>query len=314
LNNQTKVILTSQVYQKSSLVLLDYLEKKFRYLDRTEWEQRLESGQVLVNDRPASAGQPLRAGDTVTYATTAWKEPEVNPNYKTVYEDEALLVLSKPSPLPVHGIGAYFQNTLMHLLRRDRPEAAEFNLVHRLDRETSGVLLLSKKREYLKPLQHQWLEGRVQKTYWGLVFGTFAPGPRQVEAAIGPKRGSRIRMKMGVDHVAGKASVTTFRGLETRKNISLVESSPETGRTHQIRVHLEALGYPLVGDKIYAGNDEVFLDFIREGWTKELEKKIILPRLALHAHRLELTHPVSGKPLVLEDPLPDDLADFWNNL
>ncbi len=307
-------ILSSRIHEKSTETLLGYLCRKFRYFDESAWTQRIEDGRITVNERPASAGQILKKGDTVAYATGAWSEPPVNKNYRTLYEDETLLALSKPAPLPVHSIGAYFQNTLMSLLRRDRPEAREFNLVHRLDSETSGVLLLCKKKQFLKTLQAHWQAGKVRKEYRTIVFGKFEPVRRRIEAPIGRALNSRIRMKLGLDMVRGKESVTEFEVLGTQEGYSYLRVLPLTGRTHQIRVHLEALGHPIVGDKLYAGDDGVFLQYLRDGWTEALKTRLVLPRLALHAFRLELTHPVTGEELRVEDPFPPELEEFWKGL
>jgi RluA family pseudouridine synthase len=307
-------VLSSRIHDKSTETLLAYLCRKFRYFDEAAWSERIVDGRITVNGRPASAGQVLRKGDTVAYATGAWSEPPVNTDYRSLYEDDVLLALSKPAPLPVHSIGAYFQNTLMSLLRRDRPEARDFNLVHRLDSETSGVLLLCKRRERLKGLQEVWRTGAVRKEYRAIVTGDFQPDRRRVEAAIGRALNSRIRMKLGVDHVRGRESVTEFEVLGRRGGCSLLAVRPVTGRTHQIRVHLEALGHPIVGDKLYARDDSIFLEYLEHGWTERLAARLRLPRLALHACRLEFPHPMDGRMVVVEDPIPKELDGFWVDL
>jgi 23S rRNA pseudouridine1911/1915/1917 synthase len=338
LNNQPEVTLTSYISQKSSLSLLQYLVKRFAYHSEAEWKERIETGKVLVNDHAASEGQPLRAGDEVAYTTSAWEEPPVNPNYRVIYEDEVLLAVSKPAPLPVHAIGAYFQNTFMSLLRRDRPEAQDYHLAHRLDSETSGVLLLAKDKPTLTSLLRQWDQGKVQKTYRAIVFGIFPEGETRFDAPIQDAKGGVIRMKGGIDVEKGKPSITDFKLLEVKSespmlnfprplrervrvrgdvdsnDFSLIEVHPITGRTHQIRVHLEHLGFPIVGDKLYAGNDEVFLHFYEHDFDDWVRAQVLLPRTALHAYRLELTHPATGKPLVLEDAWPEDLKTFWDGL
>jgi 23S rRNA pseudouridine1911/1915/1917 synthase len=307
-----EITLRSQISAKSSQTLLEFLVSKFKYLTREEWEGRIVEGKVKVNDREASPGQPLRAGDEVAYTTNAWEEPAVNTNYRVVYEDDQLLVVSKPAPLPVHAIGAYFRNTLMYLLRRDRPEAKDFHLVHRLDSETSGLLALVKDPQYLKKLQTQWRTPEVQKTYRAIVFGKFPVGKKTVDVPIGPKKGSEIRMKLAVTEEGGYPSVTEFELLEMRGGFSLIQAKPLTGRTHQIRVHLEHLGFPIVGDKLYSGNDETFLHFYENDWDDWLKERVLLPRLALHAFKLEFPHPVDGKRMSFEDPLAPDLRVFWD--
>ncbi len=308
------ITLVTRLGQKSSQTLVEFLAKRFSYHSAEEWAIKIAEGRIKVNGLAPSENQPLRAGDEVAYTTNTWEEPPVNPHYRVVYEDDQLLVVSKPAPLPVHAIGAYFQNTLMYLLRQDRPEARDFHLVHRLDSETSGLLALVKDPKYLKKLQNQWRTREVQKTYRALVFGFFPPGQTTVDAPIGPKKGSEIRMKLAVMEEDGYDSVTEFELLETKRDFSLVQVRPLTGRTHQIRVHLEHFGFPIVGDKLYSGNDETFLHYYENDWDDWLKERVLLPRAALHAFKLEFPHPADGKRMSFEDPLAQDLKNFWDSL
>ena len=326
------VELKTVIKNKSSQNLLDFLSRRFHYLTPAQWRERILDGRVTVNERAASEGQPLRAGDVVRYWTTPWAEPEVRRDYRVVYEDSTIFVVSKPAPLPVHAIGAYFKNTLLSILRKDIPEAEAYQLVHRLDAETSGLLLLVKDKSLVYPFQKMWsrdglspspLAGEggvrgagdfVRKSYRAIVFGRFASTQKRFEGPIGSDRESAVRMKLKVDREKGKPSVTEFELLETKGNFSLVEARILTGRTHQIRVHLEHLGHPIVGDKLYSGSDETFLHFYEKGWDEWLQQKVILPRMALHACRLEFTHVKTGEKMVFEDPMTEDLMAFWNGL
>jgi RluA family pseudouridine synthase len=307
------ITLTTKIEHKSSQTLLEFLSKRFHYHNPKEWAERIQDGRVLVNGIQASKGQPLRAGDEIAYTTPAWEEPEVRKDYRVVYEDKFLLVLSKPAPLPVHAIGNYFRHTLMHLLREDRPEAADYHLAHRLDAETSGLLMLAKDKNLIPLLQKQW-EREVHKTYQAIVFGKFPREVRRFEAPIGFNPESQVRLKSRVDRAQGKPAVTDFHLLESRRGFSLLEAKLVTGRTHQIRIHLEHLGHSIVGDKIYSGSDKTFLHFLENGWDDWLKERVILPRMALHAFKLEFLHPVTGERVVLEDPLPEDLTSFWKNI
>ncbi|HUO57298.1 MAG TPA: RluA family pseudouridine synthase [bacterium] len=329
-SGQPEVTLTSYISQKSSQTLLEYLCRRFTYLNEDQWKERIASGKVKVNDRPASPGQPLRAGDEVAYSTSAWEEPAVNADYRILYADEALLAVAKPAPLPVHAIGAYFNNTLMSLLRRDIPEAENYHLAHRLDSETSGVLLLAKDKAVLKKLIWQWENDKVRKTYRAIVFGIFPERKTQMDAPILDQKGGPIRMKGGVDFAKGKPSITNFKRLgirpldeiplawrekiQARGGLSLIEARPLTGRTHQIRVHLEFLGFPIVGDKLYSGDDETFLHFYEHDFDEWVRSRVLLPRMALHAYELEIAHPATGEPLVLRSPFAPDLQAFWDGL
>ncbi len=306
------ITLTTHIWHKTPQTLLNFLVDRFHYHSREEWETLINEGKVKVNHLTSSPGQPLRAGDEIAYTTNAWEEPEVRKDYRVVYEDETLFVLSKPAPLPVHAIGAYFKNTLMHLLREDIPESRNYHLIHRLDSETSGLLILVKDQRLVAPFQKAWNQD-THKTYRAIVFRKFPEGRQTVDGPIGPKKGSPIRIKLCVNPVEGRPSKTEFELLETRGHFSLLEARPITGRTHQLRVHLEHLGFPIVGDKLYSGDDETFLHFYENGWDEHLAKRVLLPRQALHAFRLELTHPETGKKMEFEDPLPEDLASFWDS-
>jgi len=345
-----EITLVAHISNKSSQNLLEFLVSRFKYLDETEWKQRILEGKVKVNERACSEGQPLRAGDEVAYTTNAWEEPEVNKNYRIVFEDEWLMAVSKPAPLPVHAIGAYFRNSLTHLLRQDRPESENYHLAHRLDSETSGLLLLAKDTPTLRKIQKDWNDN-IQKTYRAIVFGDFQKEELKLNAPIGPKAGSEVRMKLAVvqkavnnrtianferseaisvgnnDAISGerseaipgpskeaKASTTLFKGLETKGKFSLVQAQPLTGRTHQIRVHLEHLGFPIVGDKLYSGDDETFLHFYEYDWDDWLKERVLMPRTCLHAYQLEFTHPQTGQRISLEDPMPEDMAQFWQSI
>lgn len=310
--------LKTSVRRPDSPTLLSFLTARFRYLDEQAWVERIRDGRVRVNGRTADPTDRLGKGDWVTYTTEGWEEPPVNTDVKVLHEDAEMLVLSKPAPLPVHGIGRYFQNTLMAHLRRERGREAVLHLAHRLDRETSGVLLLLKDRRLLGPFQRLWALGGVRKEYRALAFGAFAHSRRLIEAPLGVRPG-RIRIKLGVDPVRGRPSVTEFERLGVRTlpggkgKVSLLAVRPLTGRTHQIRAHLEALGHPLVGDKLYSGTEETFLHFREKGFTPWLAARVGLPRTALHAFRLSFRHPFTGEERTFEDPPPRDFAEFWNS-
>jgi len=306
--------LSVSVAGRSTETLVQYLARRFTYLDEGEWTLRIKRSQVKVNHRAASIRQRLKSGDLLTYSTAAWVEPDVNALYKILYEDDALLAISKPAPLPVHATGAYFQNTLVAILRKDRPETRTWKLVHRLDSETSGILLMAKTAPALRTLQKQWEDRSVEKTYLAIVFGRFERKSRSIDVPIGIPRYSRIRIKQGADPMYGKSARTDFQRMEVRGPYTLLKVTPHTGRTHQIRVHLEALNHPIVGDKLYSGEDETFLRFVEEGWSDFIRDRVVLHRLALHAHRLVFKHPEDGRKMVLEDPLPEDLRLFWQSL
>lgn len=299
--------------KKGSQRIIDFLDNRFKYFDVHTWKAKIESGHILVNGKEVSQDQLICWGDIVSYRTTAWKEPAVNTQYHVIYEDEHFLAVSKPSGLPVHSVGRFFQNTLVSLLRAHYPRLNYLNLAHRLDSETSGVVLLCKTHEALRFIQKEWTRGSVHKEYDAFVFGQFHPQVRTICAPIGAKLNGKIRIKQGIDWIRGKMATTIFKAVEIKSTFSWIKAFPITGRTHQIRVQLEAIKFPIIGDKLYSGNDEIFLNFRENGFTDEIEKQVQFSRTALHACRLEFTHPQTQKKIVLEAPIPSEMQKKWES-
>jgi 23S rRNA pseudouridine1911/1915/1917 synthase len=182
-------------------------------------------------------------------------------------------------------------------------------LVHRIDRETSGMMLLARDPESEARLKGDLARRCVHKSYLAIVFGD--PGEEGVvDAPIGPDVESGIRVKQAVT-ANGLPARTRFRRLTRRGEFSLVEASPETGRQHQIRVHLAHLGCPIVGDKLYGTDPTCLLEYLETGWTESLQQRLLLPRHALHAWRITFRHPTTGAETRLECELAADLEAFW---
>jgi 23S rRNA pseudouridine1911/1915/1917 synthase len=180
--------------------------------------------------------------------------------------------------------------------------------VFRLDRETSGIIVLAKDARMASRLQTAMQERRVGKCYQAVVWGEFR-GAVTVDQPLGPDRSSPVFIKSAVDAGPGsQAAVTRFRPLAAGNGFSLVEAVPETGRKHQIRAHAQWLGHPVVGDKIYGPDARCYLDFIDHGWTPALAEKLLLPRQALHCAEIDLNP--AGLPLVFREELPGDLRTF----
>jgi 23S rRNA pseudouridine955/2504/2580 synthase len=218
-----------------------------------------------------------------------------------IHEDEALIALDKPSGWAVHG-GSGISLGIVEQMRAEHPDWKFLELAHRLDRETSGVLLLAKKRSALLELHRQLREAETEKTYLVLVKGRWRDKVRNVrlplEKRTTPAGEKRVRVADG-----GQAAHTIFRLRHAWRSFSLLEAELRTGRTHQIRVHLAHLGYPIAGDDKY-GDFDLNRDLARQG----------LKRMFLHAARMVLSHPASGERLVLEAPLPADLQTFIDRL
>lgn len=303
-----------------------FLATRIVRLSRTRVQQivaagrvrRADTGEVLL--RPALR---LRAGEALIIERPAPVEPPVVMDYAVLHADEALLVLDKPAGLPVHPSARYHRHTLTQLLRTRLGAGHGWEMAHRLDRETSGVLIFGRHGGSATALKRAFFARAVEKRYWALVTGCIE-GHVRIDMPLGPARDSAIRIKMGPREVedGGLTAVTevvplargTFRGAP----ITLVECRPETGRQHQIRVHLTQIGHPLLGDKLYGLPEAKFLAIVEreaEGQAlpptralAELEAELGLARHALHAASLAFPHPADGRPVRFTAPWPADLA------
>lgn len=271
----------------------------------------LRKGEVRVNKGRIKPEYRLQAGDVVRVPPVKLPEPQElrqpgRPVLNTVeqnilYEDDRLLVLNKPSGLAVHG-GSGINYGAIEALRILRPKAKRLELVHRLDRDTSGCLVVTKRGSSLRSLHEQFRDNRVQKIYVALVKGRWQGGKRIVDAPLNKNiRQSGERM-VKVDS-KGKESISIFSPLVVSDVASLVQVELKTGRTHQIRVHGQHIGYPLAGDEKYG--DEVFNRQMREKGLK---------RLFLHAHRLCFDFPPENKHGCIVAPLDDELLKVLTNL
>jgi len=311
-----------------------FLKERYRKRSRESLKNAIEEGAIRVERnggphlklgrlKPASQ---LIAGDRVLVDSERKPEPEVDFNYSVIFEDDVLFVIMKPANLPVHPAGRYFFNTLLvHLktegLRTPLNAEREYFLVHRIDKETSGILVLTKDREVCTHLTRQFAERKTRKGYLAVVRGIPAQKEFSVNAPLRRAVNSRVELKMecaprdlpedAPEHLKGQSAQTSFRVIETAGDFALVECFPRTGRQHQIRVHLESVGHPIVGDKLYGMDEEEATRFFeRKFLSPEAEAKLLLPRHALHSCMLGFIHPITGKDVTFESPLPKDLRDF----
>ncbi|MCM2323790.1 MAG: RluA family pseudouridine synthase [Oligoflexia bacterium] len=284
--------------------------------------QRLQSPHLTLGRLKPSF--QLLEGDEVLVLSERKPEPEVCFDYRVIHEDEAILVVDKPANLPVHPAGRYFFNTLLVHLRTQghrNPLKAEreYFLVHRIDKETSGILVLAKSREVAHHLTRQFAERTTEKTYLAVAHGE-TPEAFTIELAMRKSTVSVIDVKMTVAEEAdgGQSALTAFRRLSVHRTrhgvFSLVECFPKTGRQHQIRVHLEAAGHPIVGDKLYGMPEEESLSYYeRKHLSPEAQARLIIPRHALHAAAIQFIHPLTELPVRFSSGLPGDLQAFLDS-
>ena len=277
----------------------NFLMSRLRGVPRSIIYRIVRKGEVRVNKGRVKPDTRLRAGDTVRIPPIVRKEkPEqVKPGSRVqgvmeaavIFENEQMLVVNKPSGIAVHG-GSGLSFGLIEVLRSARPDSRFLELVHRLDRDTSGLVMIAKKRSALRYLQDELRQKRVRKFYHALVAGSWPEGVGRVDEPLLRYEMPNGERRVRVDK-AGKESLTTFRCLERFQGYTLVEASPVTGRTHQIRVHSAWAGHPIAGDDKYM--DEVSMKAFRS---------IGGQRLMLHARALEFRLPGSDEPMRLEAP------------
>ncbi|MGD0674330.1 MAG: RluA family pseudouridine synthase [Polyangiaceae bacterium] len=255
----------------------------------------------------------------------AWDESPVALNIPVLFEDDHLMAVSKPAPLPVHPTARYHKNTLIKVLERSRPDCTFLSLGHRLDRETSGVILVSKTRACDRALK-KLLERRdgIEKTYFAITWGVPDRGDgsllfrHESRIELDPKHPLRIKMRVhDVPEALRSSTIIEVREVvrpESGRVYALVRCGLETGRQHQIRLHLASLGAPVVGDKLYGPDDRLFARAADGELLPEDLAVLEVDRHALHAARLALAHPITGAPLAIDAPMPNDMTDFWASI
>ncbi len=274
-------------------------------LSRSAAQRLIDEGRVTVDGEPVKASYKVRAGDRVVVLLPAEESRELVPEaipLDVVYEDPALIAVSKAAGMVVHPAPGHAGGTLVNALMAHCPELATSGgerpgIVHRLDRDTSGLILAAKSDKVRRALQRQFKDRQVHKAYLALLEGHLQPAYGRIEAPVGRDPHHRQRMKV---LAGGREAITEYHVLElfaqpmgpVAGEYTLVEAEPVTGRTHQIRVHLASIGHPVLGDAVYGRR----------------KQRLPVPRQFLHARRLEFKHPLTGERLDLEAPLPEDLA------
>jgi len=257
------------------------------------------------------ASERVRTGELVVLVRPPFAEPNVPLYFDVLYEDEAVLAVDKPAGLPVHPSATYHKNTLTHLLKQRFGENAP-QIAHRLDRETSGLLVCGRTRASERQLKIDFENRRVSKRYLAIVQGVMPNDEGRIELPLDrAKEGLHILMEVTPEG-EGYPSATRYRVVARKADATLVSLAPESGRQHQLRVHLSALGFPIIGDKLYGPEgSQPFLDYIETGMTDELGHRLGHHRQALHAYELELCHPSTGEPMSLRAPFAEDLLKLW---
>jgi len=288
-----------------------FLARQDIALSRSQVQKLIDERKVRVNGGAQKASFKLRSGDTIVLTQEPPKEYHVLPEnlpLNIVYEDAWIIVVDKPPGMVVHPAAGHFRGTLVNALLHHCKDLSGIGgflrpgIVHRLDKDTSGLMVVAKSDAAHQDLAKQFKEHRVRKAYEALVFGDVEGASGVVNAPVG--RHPVERKKMSTKSRRGKEALTRWSVAERYGPLTLLDVEIETGRTHQIRVHLHSAGYPLLGDNVY-GHSSRRLQTIQDPFLRSKLRE--MKRQALHAGRLECRHPATGQPLVFESRLPRDM-------
>ncbi len=289
-------------------------------ISRSKIQKLIENGLVTVDGAPAAHNHKLQGGEKVIIKIPPPEKIDVVPEpipLEVVYEDEHLLVVNKPAGMVTHPAAGHYQGTLVNALVHYTEKLSSaggierLGIVHRLDKDTSGLILIARHDEVHHALQKELKARRISRKYHALVCGHMKEDSGVIDLPIG--RSLRDRKKMTVTGVRSREALTEYKLLDRFKLYDLLEINLRTGRTHQIRVHFSHIGHPVFGDPEYGGREKWHRGVI--SYDKLLAQKALkmLGRQALHARSLQFIHPVTGKQIALDSKLPDDfqrLLDF----
>ncbi len=300
-----------------------YLKRKIRRLSRTRIQEVIRTQLTGPGGRKMKPSSPVATGDELLIRRTARPEPPAPSHLPLLHSDEHVRVFDKPPGMAMHATARYYFTTLARLLRERYPDEG-LQICHRLDRETSGCVVVARGKRAASRLKMAFEQRRVDKTYLALVHGVPAWDERVVDLPLalapprhmnGPNR-PPMQIRMHVD-AAGLAAETHLRVVTRGRDVALVECHPRTGRQHQIRAHLAALGHPVVGDKLYAHGEDTFVRYcdMAPGTLsdEEIAAELGMARQALHAARVTFPHPETGAPVTVDSPLPADMRAYLAN-
>jgi 23S rRNA pseudouridine1911/1915/1917 synthase len=286
--------------QGAGQTLLDYYSQNYQHSSREEWQNRILAGQILVNNQVATLETILKKGQQLIYQRSPWEEPDVPLNFVTLYEDTDLMIIAKPSGLPVLPGGGFLQNTLLYQLQQRYPQEMPVP-IHRLGRGTSGLMLIARSALAKSKLSQQMRDRQIRKIYRALIGPSELPTEFTINQAIGKIPHPILGYIYGATPM-GKFAQSNCRVLVQTSTKTLLEISILTGRPHQIRIHLAAIGYPLLGDPLY--------DVGGIAKITTLDSKISVPSDCgywLHAHQLGFIHPSTRENLSFICPPPLEL-------
>ena len=275
--------------------LISFLVRRFPYQNEERWLESIETGAIRLNGERVSPFRALKTRDIISYCRPRSLEPEIDETYTILYKDESMLLVEKSGNIPISESGRYYQNTLLNLLR-EKEGFSELYAVHRLDKETSGILVIARSKHVATRFGEQFARHEPEKLYTAVLIGEMPESEVLVDRPLrrANQDESKVRIRQVV-HDQGKPSRTLFSVERRARGLTLARIQTFSGRTHQIRCHAEFIGFPILGDKLYGQSDDRFLSFLKG------ESEPIFPPFGrvdhqlLHASSLSFLHPETGE-------------------
>ena len=308
------------IHKEAVLQRIDiYIHKRLPEYSRTLVQKLIKDERVTVNGRPTRPSYEINLGDTIVVDVPKLIQPHVVASdipLEIVYEDEYMLAINKPPAFVVHPAAGHWDDTLVNALLHHcgvLPETDDVykpGIVHRLDKDTSGIILAAKTVRAHGELTKQFQERTIEKEYHAIVEGVVPFDEDVIEKAIDRHKKDFERMAVVKDGL-GKPAVSFYRVLERFRGYTYVMVAPKTGRTHQIRVHVAAIGHPCVADSTYGRHDALFLRDLTDEPSDELvadPQQPVICRQALHAHRIKFEHPITGAVVEFSAPIAEDMT------
>jgi 23S rRNA pseudouridine1911/1915/1917 synthase len=301
-----------------------FLTAKIANISRSKIQNAMEAGFIIVNGTAVKSNYKIKPNDDIKILMPyAHEEKDILPEniaLDIVYEDDDLLIVNKPAGMVVHPAIGNYTGTLINALLyhfknlpKQKGNEARPGLVHRIDKNTSGLLVVAKTEVALNSLSMQFFKHTIERVYYALVWGDFTEDKGTIEGHIARHQKNRQVMDVYPEGDKGKAAVTHYKVIERMTYVTLVECTLETGRTHQIRAHMQHIGHPLFNDATYGG-DKIVKGTVYTRYKQFVENCFeMMPRQALHAKSLGFIHPITKKHVFFDSPLPEDFSNVLDN-
>lgn len=298
-----------------NIKITEFLYSLLQHYSYKDILTEIQNSRISVNNKTISSDYILQKGDKLLYDAPKEPEPQIDNFYDIVFEDEYLAIVNKSGNMPCHPAGKYFFNTLQQLLVKEK-NFSQALFVNRIDRETSGLVIVAKTQEIASIMGQKMMNMKFEKKYLVAVEGEWTLGADfYAHGKIALVRGEVIHKKRAffpLSYEKGSECGTVYTPTQISNNMTLLEATPLTGRPHQIRATLKALGYPVVGDKLYGVDEFIYARMCNDEMTEEDINSLRISRQALHSYQLGFHHPISHEKMFFEAPLPDDIKNLFN--